>query len=149
MAPINNTCPRCRWFSPNAEDWPAWDGELPAVRAPTFSSVGAGDPAAVRDAAIHAAVAARIAAAANSDSTCQERIFAIFFSDEFPYDQNLSYYYIMKQLGPEFTREEVYSAIGTLVDEGRLEMLNESDDEDDEDDTRLRAVHHAHISTRT
>jgi hypothetical protein len=82
LAPINNACPRCQWFSPSAGDWPAWDGEVPTVRAPTFN-FGTGDAATVMENAREAAVAARVAAAATSNSdSCIERIYAIFNGEE-------------------------------------------------------------------
>jgi hypothetical protein len=130
LAPINNACPRCQWFSPTAEDWPAWDGEVPTVRAPTFTVRTGDDPAAIRDAARLAAVAARLAAAAKSES-CGERIFAIFFGGEIIPDEVLSYSDICCRLlesGFDDEVGEISNALDRLVhDHERLGMYEGED----------------------
>lgn len=128
MAPINNACPRCQWFSPSADDWPNWDGEIPAVRAPTFSSIISGDPAAVRDAARNAAVAVRLAAAASSDS-CRERIFAIFFGNEYIPAKGLTHDDIVDRLRSEFDEDEVMADLDQLTDTTNdTQILTENED---------------------
>jgi hypothetical protein len=131
LAPINNACPRCQWFSPNAGEWPPWDGEVPTVRAPTFT-VGTGDAATVRENAREAAVAARVAAAADSDS-CAEQIYAIFNGEEEIPDEGLSYSDIERrllELGIDFDEGEMDNSLDLLVHEhGRLEVYEDEDGE--------------------
>lgn len=127
LAPINNACPRCQWFSPTAEAWPPWDGEVPTVRAPTFTVRTGDDPAAVRNAARVAAVAARVAAAADSDC-CVERIYAIFFGDEDIPDAGLTYGEIVSRLLEfGFDEVDVGEGLGVLIGEndGHLEEYEE------------------------
>lgn len=38
---INNSCPRCQWFSPDIGDWQPWDGKLPEEALPQGSEVEA------------------------------------------------------------------------------------------------------------
>lgn len=38
---INNSCPRCKWFSPDIEDWQKWDGKVPEEALPQGSEVEA------------------------------------------------------------------------------------------------------------
>ena len=135
LAPINNACPHCQWFSPTAEAWPPWDGEVPTVRAPTFTVRSGDDPAAVRDAARVAAVAARVAAvaarlaaAADSDS-CSERIYAIFFGDEDIPDAGLTYGEIVSRLLEfGFDESDVGEGLDVLIGEndGHLEEYKDA-----------------------
>jgi hypothetical protein len=131
LAPINNACPRCQWFSPNAGDWPPWNGEVPTVRAPTFT-VGTGDAATVRENAREAAVAARVAADATSNSdSCIKRIYAIFNGEEEIPDEGLSQSDMERRIFEfGFDAGEVDEAIYFLTDEqGRLEVHEVSDGE--------------------
>ena len=117
LAPINNACPRCQWFSPTAEDWPPWNGEVPTVRAPTFSVNTGDNPAEVREAAREAAIAARVAAAAHSIDPI-EHIYALFHGEEHIPDEGLSRAAVMRRimsLEHGFTRDDVAECLHTLV----------------------------------
>eukprot|EP00490_Sorites_sp_Unknown_P025547 CAMPEP_0114688316 /NCGR_PEP_ID=MMETSP0191-20121206/63346_1 /TAXON_ID=126664 /ORGANISM="Sorites sp." /LENGTH=1102 /DNA_ID=CAMNT_0001975657 /DNA_START=40 /DNA_END=3348 /DNA_ORIENTATION=+ len=38
---INNSCPRCQWFSPDIHDWQPWDGKVPDEALPQSSEAEA------------------------------------------------------------------------------------------------------------
>ena len=129
LAPINNACPRCHWFRPDANDWPPWDGHVPVVRAPTFT-VGTSDAATVRENARLAAVEARVASAnKNDEATCMERIFAIFNGeDEAIPDEGLSESELAFRLSEfGFDASDMNFAVAEFLNNGDLdEYVNEA-----------------------
>lgn len=141
LAPVNNACPRRQWFSPSAEDWQTWNGEVPIVRAPTFA-VGTGvDPETVKKNARDAAVAERVAAATHGNSCSERNISALlttsapFFGDDEEVPKwGLGYGDILSpaRRSTDSRKKDVRHGLSYLAEEQRCLDEDEDDGEDGE-----------------